>query len=58
VRGHLGDLVQEERAARRRLDEAALVAVGAGERALPVAEQLRLDQLRRERRAVDADVGA
>ena len=50
---HLGDLVEEQRAAVRALEEALVLAVGAGEAALLVAEQLALDQVRRDRAAVD-----
>ena len=39
---HLGEFVEEERAAVRDLEQAGLVAVRAGEGALPVTEQLRL----------------
>ena len=39
------------------LEEAALPVVGAGERALLVAEQLALDELLRDGRAVDGDEG-
>ena len=54
-RAHLRDLVEEQRAARRLLDAPDLGGGGAGERALLVAEQLRLEQLLRQRRAVDRD---
>src|SRR5205085_11194035 len=54
---HLGDLVEEERAALRVLYEAVLVRVRARERALRVAEQLRLDEFLGERGAVDLDEG-
>ena len=54
---HLGrdvaDLVEEERAARRLAEQAAPRPLRAGEGALLVAEQLRLDQRRRQRRAVE-----
>ncbi len=52
---HLADLVEHQRAAGGQLEQADLVAGRAGERALLVAEQLRLDQLLRQRRAVDLD---
>ena len=42
---HLGDLVEEQRAAVGALEEALVLAVGAGEAALLVAEQLALDQV-------------
>src|ERR1043165_942270 len=54
---HLADFVQEERAAVGRLDEARAVAVGAGERAAHAAEELRLDERLRKRRAVDGGEG-
>src|SRR5205085_2412528 len=57
LHGHLGDLVQEERAALGVLYESVLVGVRAGERALRVAEQLRLDEFFGERGAVDLDEG-
>src|SRR5262249_36596714 len=53
--GDLGDLVEEQRALVRELEAAGLVRDGAGERALLVAEELALDERRRDRRAVDAD---
>src|SRR4030095_10092994 len=49
----LADLVEGERAAVGELDPAALALGRAGERALLVAEQLALEQLLAERRAVD-----
>jgi hypothetical protein len=55
VRRHLADLVEEQRPAFGHLEEAHLVRGGAGERALAVAEQLALDELGRDRRAVDLD---
>ena len=51
----LADLVEEERAALRGLDEPRLRGRGAGERALLVAEELALDELIGERRGVHAD---
>jgi hypothetical protein len=51
--GQLADLVEEERAAVRRLDAAAPLGVGARERALLVAEQLALEQRLGDRPAVD-----
>ena len=47
----VADLVEEERAALGHLEAALLAGVGAGERALLVAEQLRLDQRVGQRRA-------
>ena len=52
---HLGDLVEEQRAAVGALEEALVLAVGAGEAALLVAEDLALDQVRRDRAAVDGE---
>ena len=51
----LADLVEEQRAAVRRLDLADHARVGAGVRAALVAEQLALDERGRQRRAVDVD---
>ena len=42
---HLGDLVEEQRAAVGALEEALVLAVGAGEAALLVAEELAFDQV-------------
>src|SRR6185503_19551403 len=50
---HLGDLVEEERTIRCGLEEARLVAVGASEGAAHVTEQLGLEQVLRNRAAVD-----
>ena len=50
---HLGELVEEERAVVRDLEETDLVAVGARERALPVTEHLGLEQVLGHRGAVD-----
>src|SRR5690606_33096886 len=52
----LADLVEEQRAAVRLLELADLVKRGTGERALDMAEQDRLEQRLRNRRAVDDDV--
>ena len=41
----LAELVEEQRAAVGHLEQALVVAVGAGERALAMAEQLALDQV-------------
>src|SRR5262249_61018428 len=54
-RRHVADLVEEQRAAVGLLELAEMSCRGAGERAFFVAEQLRLDQLGGNRRAVDAD---
>ncbi len=51
----VADLVEEDRAAARQREAAAVVGHRAGEGALHVPEQLRLQQRRRERRAVDRD---
>ena len=55
--GHLGYLVEQQRAALGVLYESVLVGVRARESALRVAEQLRLDQFFGERGAVDLDEG-
>ena len=52
---HVADLVQEDRALVGHLEAADALSVGAGERALFVAEQLALHQRRRQRRQVDLD---
>ncbi len=52
---HLADLVEQQRAALGHLEQPFLVDRRAGERALLVAEQLRLDQVLRDGRAVDLD---
>src|SRR5207248_8301246 len=53
----LADLVEEERAAARRLEGADLVGGGAGERALEVPEERRLHQVLGDRSAVEGDEG-
>ncbi len=53
LRRQLADLVEEERAAVRLLEQAGPVGVRAGEGALDVPEQLRLQQVLRDRAAVD-----
>ena len=53
----LADLVEEERAAARELEAADARRDGAGEGAALVAEELALDEARRERRAVDVHEG-
>ena len=55
--GHLGDLVEEERAVVGDLHEARLAAHRAGEGALLVAEELGLEQVLRQRGAVHRDEG-
>ena len=51
----VADLVEEDRAAVGRLEEPLVVAIGAGEGTADVAEELGLDQRRRERGAVADD---
>ena len=53
--GELADLVEERRAARRGLEEARFGDRRAGEGAAVVAEELCLDELLGQRRAVDRD---
>ena len=53
--GHVADLVEKQRAAVGQLEAARAVRDGAGEGALLVAEQLRLEQRLRQRGAVDLD---
>ncbi len=54
VRRHLADLVEEKSPAAGGLEVAGPLAIGAGERALLVTEQLTLDQRLGQRRAVQA----
>ncbi len=54
---HLADLVEEDRAAARRLEEAAVILGRAGERAAAMAEQLALEQGLGHRGAVDRQEG-
>ena len=51
--GQLGDLVQEERAAVRRAEQAGAVAAGASKATLAMAEQLGLGQVGADRGAVE-----
>ncbi len=51
----VADLVEEQRAAGGRLDQAELALLRVGERAALVAEELRLEQIARDRRAVELD---
>src|SRR6059036_1616518 len=51
----ISPIVEEERPAVGRLEQAAARLAGAREGALPEAEQLRLEQLFRDRRAVHRD---
>jgi hypothetical protein len=55
LEAHVADLVQEERAAVGQLELAVATRQRSGEGALLVAEQLGLDQLFRDRGAVDLD---
>ena len=52
---HVADLVEHQRAAVGRLEQAAVLANRAGERALHVTEQLALEQVLGHRAAVDRD---
>ncbi len=52
---HIADLVEKQRAAVRRFDPARAPLVRAGERAAFIAEQFRLQQVMRNRAAVDRD---
>ena len=52
---HVADLVEQQRAAVRGLEQALVRAVGARERAFDVAEQLGLEQVLGHRAAVDRD---
>ena len=54
-RAHLADLVEEHRPVVGELELAGLVLDGAGERAALETEELGLEQLGRQRRAVDLD---
>ena len=53
----LADLVEEDRSAVGRLEGARAVLIGAGEGAARVAEELALDEARRDRTAVDQHEG-
>src|SRR5688572_5653048 len=55
VERHVTDLVEEQRAADRRSDEAWLIGHGAGEAAAPVPEQLAAGEVARHRRAVERE---
>ena len=55
LKAHLADFVEENRAAVRGLEAAQAVAVGAGEAAASVAEELGFEQGLGDRRAVDGD---
>ena len=54
-RRHVADLIEEQRAAIRLLEATSPLCIGAGEGALLVAEELRLQQLRGYRRGVERD---
>ena len=55
VERHVADLVEEQRAAFGLLETSAALRLRAGERAALVAEQLRFEQVLRDRRGVDRD---
>ena len=57
-RRHVADLVQEQRAAVGLLEAPAALRVRPGEGAALVPKQLRLEQVRRNRRGVERDEGA
>ncbi len=57
LQGDVADLVEEQRALVRQLEEALLRIHGAGEGALHVAEEVRLQEVVRERPGVDDDEG-
>ena len=56
-RRHVADLVEEERAFARPLGIAEMALLRSGERAFLVAEDLALEKLGRDRRAVHRDEG-
>src|SRR5262245_34323763 len=58
LQAHVANLVEEDGAAVRDLELTAAIGDGAGERAAHVTEQLALDQLLGNRRAVDLDEGS
>src|SRR5690606_680233 len=55
IEAHVPDLVEKERAALGKLEASDSGADRSGERALLVTEQLALEQLARDRAAVDGD---
>ncbi len=55
IHRHLGDLVEKQRAAAGALEETLVLAVGAGEAALLVAEDFAFDQIGRDRTAIDRE---
>ena len=55
VERHLADFVEEQRAGVGLLEQAGVVGVGPGERALLVAEELALHQVAGNRGAVDRE---
>ena len=57
LQAHLADFVEEDRAAVRRFEPPHAIAVGAGEAAADVPEELGLEQRVGDRRAVDGDEG-
>ena len=54
---NLADLVEEERPLARGFELSRAILVGPGESAASIAEELRLDERRRKRGAVDGDEG-
>ncbi len=57
ARRHVADLIEHQRAAIRRLEQAAMCARGARERTLLVTEQFRLEKVLRHRGAIDRNEG-
>ncbi len=55
IEREVADLVEKQRSTGGALDESALALCGTGERAALVAEELRLDEIRRQRCAVDCN---
>ena len=57
IERHLGDLIEEQRAAVRPLEKAAMLPDRPGKAALLVTEEFALNQLRRDRTAIDRQKG-
>ena len=57
VRGHLTDLVEEQRAAARCANDPGKMVDGAGERTAAVPEQLRVEHVLGHARAVEGKEG-
>ena len=57
IEAELADFVEEEGAVARGADQADVVAVGAGEGAAAVAEELALEEIAGDRGAVEGDEG-